>query len=598
MRHFLYCALLSIVLFSTNVVAQEFNIYLSSTDLNVFASDSISTPVSFPADWILKADQKETGFTHFTIVSGGNELTEFSLKPLDYNLFKAKFKNSIRGLFYDQEEKITIHNIVDENEAILSLYSKITSYFFSINERPQVAVIRLKEDIDVYSKLRFKKKDENEETLDNIYIGALINANVKISFYSGFIEKIEVKGTINGIPITFSNKYSIGVSSLENIKNFDKIKIISHFEHLVNFDSIIKISETSDISGPEKLENIIDISETRNSLDRKNKVTVVKNNNDAYYSVKVNSVKKTSKNLGREENSLYIFLNDLIEYERIIDVNANDISPDKQVIGLDTLQQSAKLYKEESTKILEAVIFSDLLGTFDEDNPSGIIQTEVSKRFNINTTRNDIGNGKIWFGLIMPPFLISESFGTFEYLDAKVLLSKIEDDNKYLLPDSESGKLTLLGLYQHRNFSVGGTLNFLAFENQNLKFNMFFDMGFEFSKSGFKLTEDSDPENLNFMEYNLELKFHLFPEKRYGIFVTDKLSYFETLDDDLSTLSFDETSFWMNTVEFKAYLDVSTSSKLFARYRLIHEMSDIDNNFSQFQLGVSFYLLEKNRKDK
>lgn len=570
----LFSCFLFISLFARS---QEFNIYLSSTNIEVLKrSDTVTT--SFPTDWILKVDQKETGFTHFTIVSGGNELKEFSLKPLDYNLFKAKFKNSIIGLG-DKPKEIKSLDDISNEEKLLSLYSKITSYFFSINERPQVAVIRLKKDIDVYTTVRFLNKEDKEKALDNIYVGALENVNVDISFYSGFIEKIEVKGTIDSIPITFSNEYSIGVSSLKNITNFDKIKIISHFEHLVDFKH-------------ESVDN------ERNSLDRKNRKTIIDYNEKSKIRITVDTLLKTSKNLGREENSLYIYLNDLIEYNRIIDVNANDISPDKQTIGLDELQQSAKLYKEESTKILEAVVFTDLLGTFDEKNPNGIIQTEVSKRFNINTTRNAIGKGKRWFSLIMPPFLISESFGTFEYLDAKVLLSKIEDDNKYLLPDLDTGKLTLLSLYQHRNFSVGGTLNYLAFENQNLKFNMFFDMGFEFSKSGFQLSEDADPENLNFMEYNLEMKFHLFPEKRYGIFVTDKFSYFETLDDDISTLSFDETSYWLNTVEFKAYLDVSTSSKLFARYKLIHEMSDIDNNFSQFQLGVSFYLLEKNRKDK
>ncbi len=577
MKRFQLIFLLLILLNTLSGISQEFNIYLSTADLEVKDIATTNNVEKIPSDWILKADQKETGFTHITIISKGNNLAEFSLKPLDYTLFSAKFRNSIIGLKDDSNQKIELLENSKNEQALLVLYSKITSYFFSINERPQVATIYLKDSIDVYSDVNFlidKKKED--KTLQDVYVGELSGAIVNISFYSGFIEKIEVKGTIDNIPITFSNKYSIGVSSLQNIKNFRNIKVISNYKHLTRFES----DTTKQINN-------------RNSLNRKERITVIGND-----SITVKGLEKTSRNLESEEQYLYIYLNDLIDYQRIIDVNANDISPDKQTIGLDTLQKSAKLYKEESTKILEAVIFSDLIGTFDEENPNGIIQTEVSKRFNINTNRSDITSRGKWFSLLMPPFLISESWGAFEYLDAKVSLTKIEDDNKFLLPDTETGKLSLISLYQHRNFSVGGALNALAFENQNLKINTFFDLGFEFAKSGFKLTEESDSENLNFMEFNVELKFHLFPEKRYGLFISDKLSYYETLDDDNSTLSFDETSYWLNTFEFKAYLDVSTSAKIFARYKLIHESQDIDNNFSQFQIGLSFYLLEKNRKDK
>jgi hypothetical protein len=279
---------------------------------------------------------------------------------------------------------------------------------------------------------------------------------------------------------------------------------------------------------------------------------------------------------------MYVYLSDLINYQRIIDVNANDISPAKQKIVIDKNQTSSKLYKEESTKILEAIVYSDLIGALEEESPNGIIQTEVSKKFNIRTTRS--------------AFLLG-GFGAFEYLEGKVLLSKIEKDNKFLLPTNNT--FELLNLFQHRNFSVGGALNCASYENQNLKLNVFLESGIEFSRSGYKLSEDADERNLNSLEWMTQLKFHIFPEKRYGIIASSRFSYFEALDETPELLNvLNHKKNWINTLRLEAYLDVSVTSKLFVRYGLTHDLDNINNNFSSFQLGGAFYVLQKNRKDK
>ena len=117
-------------------------------------------------------------------------------------------------------------------------------------------------------------------------------------------------------------------------------------------------------------------------------------------------------------------------------MNANDISPEPTKLNLSNKNDETKLYKEESTKLFEAIVYSDFLGVFDEDNPNGIIQTEVAKKFFINTHRGQITPKGRFFGFLFPPIAFSEGYGWFEYVNVSAKLSKIEENNKYLSPET------------------------------------------------------------------------------------------------------------------------------------------------------------------
>ncbi|MCC1483374.1 hypothetical protein [Winogradskyella immobilis] len=540
--------------------SQEYQSSLNKSNITL-------TSGAIPDDVIIKVSQNENGFTNIVIESFGNsnKIVKFSLKPFNYSLFEAKLKNSFLTLLQKKMIPSNYNYTINQRDKIKGLFNEIASYLFTVNERPQVATINLKsEEIDVYASIKHSNGENNKGFLGigkksvknfDTVIGELENPVVEISFYSGFIEKIEVRGKLDGIDITFVNKYSIGVSSISNLRGFRLMKLYSLYDYSIKANP----TQTHDTQVFPNGENFI--------VKREDKSSKVDPN---YIPISTEKVKP------------FMFVNDIIDYQRIIDVNANDISPSKQKILLDLNQKSSNLYKEESTKILEAVVYSDLIGALEEDNPNGIIQTEISKRFNINTARGDfLGGGG----------------GFFEYLDGKVLLSKIEENNKFLLP--ENGGFDNLSLYQYRNFSVGGNLNLLAFENQNLKLNGFIDSGIEFARSGYRFTEDEEGKNTNSFEWASQLRLHFFPEKRYGIFVSDKLSFNEILTDDIEFRSvLNEKSNWINTIEFMAYLDISTSSKVFVRYSISNDLMDIDNNFSRFQLGTAFYFLQKNRKDK
>lgn len=467
----------------------------------------------------------------------------FKLKPMTFPNFQAKFKGAIIDVIKQTNDTLVksplpIDSVVQNDIAFV--FTQLVTYYNTQEERPEVATIFLKDNIPVYF-------DE-----EGTSIAILENPIVEISFYGGFIEKIQVNGTVNQIPVSFNNKYSIGISSTKNISQLSEYRLFSTDK--------------------------FDDATIENMLHKSNELQYLKNS----------------------KKSLIIRLDNVIRYVKKVDVNANDISPVPQLVILDKNQKETKLYREVSSKLFEAVVYTDFLGIFDDANPNGIVQTEINKPFNLTTRRFDF----------MPAFL--EAIGFFHYFNAQFQFSKIEKNNKFLLPNTFdvldiSGTVSEtiayyspISLYQYRNYAVGGQLNLLFLENQNAKINISLDGGFLFGRSGIKETEvDEVGVFINNLEIPVELKVLILPEKRFSFSVSDKLSWFESFDANVNLRSIENEALvsknrWLNTFNVGFNLDVSTNGKLFLRYKLIHELDAIDTNFSQLQFGYSFYLLQKN----
>ena len=255
-------------------------------------------------------------------------------------------------------------------------------------------------------------------------------------------------------------------------------------------------------------------------------------------------------------------------------------------------------------------MFSDFLGVFNEENPNGIVQTQVNKRFNLNTNRRDVPGSWIarLFGF---PLLLTTGWGYFEYFDVNFQLSKIEENRKFLLPEmitisNETGDMeetsffSPIALYQHRNFSVGGMFNLFNFENQDTKMNIFLDAGIDFGRSGIKANEQADGEMINTFEVPIEAKIHFIPEKRYGFIASNRFIWYTILSSEIENLKSLENGKlvdkknWLNNIELMAYVNTSKTGKLFIRYNYIHELENINYGFSRFQFGYSFYILGRN----
>lgn len=496
-----------------------------------------------------------------TIVKYSTNTESFKLRPLTYPNFEVKLKQAIKDVIESTKiddvalkTKIPDNSVIDRT--IPYVFTQIVTYHNSEEEKPIVATIHLKSpNIPVF----YGKN--NKDTLLN----TIEKVSVEISFYGGFIEKIQLQGSINGIPLTFNNKYSIGISSTKNIQQLNTYRLFS--------DNTFNNIEINNMS--------------KDSL----------------------SILKENQEYSNDNIRLRVNVSDIIRYVKKVDVNANDVSPVPQLLILDKNQTESKLYREETSKLFEAVVYTDFLGLFDEDNPNGIIQTEINKRFNLNTKRTDLNK---WFGLLFPPLAITEGIGVFQFFDANFQYSKIESDSKFVTPNSfdifdDSGTLTEsinyyspISLFQRRNFSIGGNLNLLTMENQNSKLNMYLNAGFLFGRTGLKNdVDDIEGFYTNNLEIPIEYIFHILPEKRVSFSFSDRLSWFETFDSNINLKSIEDNLLtsknkWLNSFNIDLNVDISSTGRLFLRYKLTHELDNINNNFSRLQFGYSFYLLKSN----
>ncbi|WP_136667894.1 hypothetical protein [Flavobacterium sp. H122] len=602
-------------------------------------------------DVTVKSELDKDDFYEITLDYDG-EQKSFKLKPLTFPNFKAKFKRVFGEIIKAKANGniIPSDSLVDNHIALL--FSQIVTYQNSEEERPEVAKIYLKENIPVY----YYKSG----AVDKNFEAELTEVQVEISFFGGFIEKMQVNGKIGNTPVTFNNKYSIGISSTKNIQQLNEYrlftgerftetefnqkmipaskKIAFSNELKESKDELLKaINQYTVVNDKYKekkaqIDSLIALKKTTKDLDVYKDLEVkIENNQISLKQIEVaqkeslgilevkkmqfNDIEKNEKkdtvsqetNPSEDEESLMIYVSDVIRYVKKVDVNANDISPVPQLVILDQNQKETKLYREESSKLFEAVVFTDFLGVFDEENPNGIIQTEVTKRFNLNTKRGDTK----WYHklFIIPMFF--EGIGFLQYFDAQFQFSKIEKSNKFLLPSVYNGidgsgnpfsenYYSPLSLYQYRNYSIGGNLTLFFLENQNAKINGTLDTGFLFGRSGIKENVDQeDGDFLNNLEIPIEFKLQILPEKRFSFFMSDRLSWFEIFDSNINLKSIEDNKLvsknrFLNTFNVGMNLDISSSGKLFLRYKLIHELDNINTNFSQLQFGYSFYLLQKN----
>ncbi len=498
-------------------------------------------------DLTIAVEETNEGFYKFTVTYADSSPQHFQLKPLELESFIGKAKLAFEKVFGEIGNKPAEQKDIDKY--LNELYTIIAVYLRTDEETPQVATVSLvNSEVNTYYDF---SKDSVKLSITSLNI-----TNVNLTFYNGFIEKVQVLGSIQlkdnkTIPIEFNNKFSIGISSTLNVKNLSKISMYSDKEFSRSFIKSI-------------------VGKDMKALTEQQVLT------------------------GKGDQSLYITLGDFLNYEKTLDVNANDISPAPITVNLSSENPKQKLFREKTTQLFEAKLYTDLLGLIDEENPNGIVQLELDKRFNFLTTRTDCRRGGI---------------GGFQYIDAIFNLSKIEADNKYLIPPLFSDSLNLpvfhpIQLYQYRNYSVGAMLNLVNYENQNIKYNFIIDLGLLFGRTGIKTdtTEFANKFFINNMEIPFETGFHFIPEKRVKLIISDRISWFKQLSDDIELPLNDDgktkTAAWLNTVAMKLEVNISDNGKLFARYKFTHEIGEWQNNFSQLQFGYSFYILKNNGVNK
>lgn len=318
----------------------------------------------------------------------------------------------------------------------------------------------------------------------------------------------------------------------------------------------------------------------------------------------------------------YVFLSDIIDYDYYLGVNRRDFSPANMTIDING-GESLMLHKDETHKLFEAHIFADFIG-LKEDKPNGLLQTTLAKRINTNTRQR---LSRSWF------YRLFESYGAFQYVAPTITISKLEEHNKHLiLGDLDSIRsnpgltdtskfnrsanrfTTGLQLYQHQSFSAGADVNLFYLNNHELKYNLYFNAGIRLgitpvrdsltSLEGNNITKTGfiREYNINSFQFIPQVVLNFLPEERFNFSISEKLVYLKPLNQTLQVFSFDNDNIskfnpsrasWLNVFEMlmTIQLNQNGNSKLFGRVRLNSDWKNINNNFSQIQIGYSTFIL-------
>ncbi len=313
----------------------------------------------------------------------------------------------------------------------------------------------------------------------------------------------------------------------------------------------------------------------------------------------------------------HILLSDVLSYKPHLLNRRRDYSPGDTLLMLEG-GQCRQMYKKSVQELLQARLFTDFIG-FDQnaENPNGLVQTELSHRFNILTKRwTGFGACFRWF---MPRYI---NHGYIEYLEPELVVSKIESNNRRLRLKSEvslvnneivENKFTSsLDLLQYEHFSVGGKLNLYVVDIPNLKTTFFLNVGGYFGRTAIEdssLTLNNGQITGSLTEFNVNT-FRIFPEAvilveaggRVDLRVSYRAMYYNLQDARFRQVAnidqFQNTGSvgreeWISNIEFMTRFSPNARSDWFFRFRLFSQWGNWNNNFSQWQVGHTFHIFRR-----
>ncbi|NOX47900.1 MAG: hypothetical protein GXO89_13070 [Chlorobi bacterium] len=306
------------------------------------------------------------------------------------------------------------------------------------------------------------------------------------------------------------------------------------------------------------------------------------------------------------------------DYNYQLEVERRDYSPANQIVKFEEDGATEKVvYKEQTSKLFAAKIYSDLMG-FKKDDPQGIIQVEVEKKLNIFTWRKQFRQWHNW--------------GVISYTKPMITLSKLEEKDKGLFlryRDDYKHNLTepvkyasTLDLFRHEIFSIGNEMNLFLLDSRSLKSTLFIDGGFLFGQSEVidslwvykngKIAFSENPDNykVNVLRFYPKATISVYPDERYSFSASYSHSWYYAMTNDFVQVAnsdyyaatgkdsehYGRNQF--NSVELKAKikLDKSTTGNWFLRYRYNWQQRFWNTGFSQLQLGYKMYIMTDHKK--
>jgi hypothetical protein len=295
------------------------------------------------------------------------------------------------------------------------------------------------------------------------------------------------------------------------------------------------------------------------------------------------------------------------------EVNRRDYGPADDVLNFnENLGYCRELKKDETYKLLDAKVYSDFVG-FEANSPNGLVQTEVSREFRLYTKRFRFSSR---FKL-----LDAWNFGFLSYTEPKIVISKIENNNKSLKLDTgpgnglanTNGYASSVDLRSHETFSFSPVeLNFVFIDIPGGKSTVYLNGGMRFGRTSISdsiiTTVDTGEIVTTEQTYGINT-FSLYPkliwevktDERLGLNLAYYPEYFDALTTDLIQVN-DYDNYekkyirdkFLNNLEFNASLNPTKSNngRIFFRYRYTWQWgSNMNNGYHQAQVGYSFYII-------
>ena len=334
--------------------------------------------------------------------------------------------------------------------------------------------------------------------------------------------------------------------------------------------------------------------------------------------------KKRLRTLYEHDNEHFILLDDVIKNDVEFYNKTENYSPRNSVIIIDDLTKEVPIYKEFVRELLKAKIFSDFVG-FDETNPNGLVQTEVSKRLFLNTNAN-------------PAFKNFMYHGYANFIEPKLVISKIEEQNKFLplksatferLVDGEMtpfdvGYVSSVDILNYSNLQVGGEIGLAYYGFPKFHMRLDFGIGAFIHQTGLSdttMTRDPLSNNLiltenefnvNSLVYYPEVRLQFNPDPRIGLQFAYRPTWVNLLSRDIEQVDNEENFFMSNglindrkfthLLQLFAFIEVNKdgNGEFFFRTNFSMSSDDRATNFLQVQLGYAFniFTTDKSKKEQ
>ncbi len=309
-----------------------------------------------------------------------------------------------------------------------------------------------------------------------------------------------------------------------------------------------------------------------------------------------------------------IFLSDVLgNYDNLLDLYTRDYSPADTVINF--LKPSSKplvLQKAKYVNLFESRIYTDLQG-INPDVPNGLVQVELSRRFNIHSVRHQSGS--------------RTDVGYLSYFNLYGAITKIEDKERHLLLRNNNtivngqivspSYVSNLDLRRYENAVLGLDLNAFLFDYPDGKFTTYLDFGIRYGHTAMKeqlyTVTNGVAENSGevvFPGHTITLllpkiNFEFFSERRVGFNLSYSFqhTYAFTSNRFKQVLSYDKSNLDNRVIDpaarksHMAELNVrietnkNGNGQLFFRNRFFWQHRDTNTFFVQSQLGYWYNII-------